>query len=423
MRNQDVSNPSRLGDIFDALQDIVYFRDLDGVILEINRAGEQFFGRPRNSIVGQTLHRERDDPAAVSLEATNRRLAELGVDRSTVVTTNALGETRILETTTTLLRDEHGNPARACGVMRDITDSVHLRESLERLNLELRTLAEHLTEEQSRTAQALQEARLARVEATRQKEIAEQAMERIAEDHARKTVEIEEARVFQVSLLPRDVPAVDGFDIAAYMKTASEVGGDYYDFAANTDGLLSIAVGDATGHGLRAGMLVATAKSYFQSLANRSSPAEMLQTMNAGFLSMKLRTLFMSMAVARVEGAVVRLAVAGMPPVLLFRAKERIVEHAVEGGMPLGVRADPHYEERTIQLEPGDGILMLSDGLPELFDSRERQLGYGRIIRALASCADLTAAEVVAYLVQVADEWSGASPQDDDLTLVFARRL
>ena len=89
----------------------------------------------------------------------------------------------------------------------------------------------------------------------------------IEAENERRAKELEEARNLQLSMLPKQVPQLPGLDIAAYMKPATEVGGDYYDFYVGEDGTLTAAVGDATGHGLRAGTMVTAMKSLFNTHA------------------------------------------------------------------------------------------------------------------------------------------------------------
>lgn len=86
-------------------------------------------------------------------------------------------------------------------------------------------------------------------------------------ENDRKTEELEEARQLQLSMLPKELPALQNLDIAVYMKTATEVGGDYYDFNVSIDGTLTVVLGDATGHGMKAGTMVTTTKSLFNVLA------------------------------------------------------------------------------------------------------------------------------------------------------------
>src|SRR6185369_17623955 len=88
-------------------------------------------------------------------------------------------------------------------------------------------------------------------------------------ENERRALELEEARQLQLSMLPASVPMLPGLEIAAYMKPATEVGGDYYDFHVGEDGTLTVAVGDATGHGLKAGTIVTATKGLFNALAGQ----------------------------------------------------------------------------------------------------------------------------------------------------------
>ena len=125
-------------ELLDQVNDIVYTRDLDGVILTINAAGGRFFGREPSELVGGTLHDMFGDPGVrESLLATNAQLLAGGTDRSTVALVDASGRKCVLETNTTLIRNEAGHPIGACGVMRDVTEAAEssrlLSEALDQL--------------------------------------------------------------------------------------------------------------------------------------------------------------------------------------------------------------------------------------------------------------------------------------------------
>src|SRR5215475_4835971 len=114
--------------------------------------------------------------------------------------------------------------------------------------------------------------------------------------------ELEEARQLQLSMLPKSVPQLPHLEIAAYMKTASEVGGDYYDFHLAEDGTLTVAVGDATGHGLRAGTMVSSVKSLFVSHAGDPDIPRILERLSRTLKQMNLHGLFMAMTMAKING-------------------------------------------------------------------------------------------------------------------------
>jgi GAF domain-containing protein len=125
--------------------------------------------------------------------------------------------------------------------------------------------------------------------------------------------ELEEARQLQLSMLPQALPQLPLLEIAACMEPAAEVGGDYYDFHLSDDGVLTVAVGDATGHGLKAGTLVTATKSLFNHLAQESEIPAIFQQSSRALKRMNLRSLFMAMTIAKVNSYQMTLGSAGMP--------------------------------------------------------------------------------------------------------------
>jgi len=305
--------------------------------------------------------------------------------------------------------------------MRDITETIEAEESLRLANEKLMTLMAILKDEKDRTESTLVEARAAHEEAERLKVIAEQARAEIEADHERKSAEIDEARKLLLSLLPQSVPQRSDYEIAVYMKAASEVGGDYYDFMS-TDDLLVLAVGDATGHGLRAGMLSAAAKAYFQELARDVSPGELLGRMNRAFHSMNLQTLFMVFAVARIENGRMTVASAGLPPILVRQAATGYVRAIPAHGIPLGIYPMSTYDEAVIELHKGDTVLLMSDGLADVFNSQGEELGYERILAELASGTHASVDHLLLAFDHAAREWSGGENFEDDITMVAVKR-
>jgi len=419
--SHDPDVPPHLLELFDAVQDVIYVRDLDGIVLDINAAGVRLFGRPKSEIIGKPFPEGELGKIARAIEESKRALLERGLARTRVEVVNPQGETRILEATTTLFHDSTGAPRGAYGVMRDITETIEAEESLRLANEKLMTLMAILKDEKDRTESTLVEARAAHEEAERLKVIAEQARAEIEADHERKSAEIDEARKLLLSLLPQSVPQRSDYEIAVYMKAASEVGGDYYDFMS-TDDLLVLAVGDATGHGLRAGMLSAAAKAYFQELARDVSPGELLGRMNRAFHSMNLQTLFMVFAVARIENGRMTVASAGLPPILVRQAATGYVRAIPAHGIPLGIYPMSTYDEAVIELHKGDTVLLMSDGLADVFNSQGEELGYERILAELASGTHASVDHLLLAFDHAAREWSGGENFEDDITMVAVKR-
>ena len=245
--------------------------------------------------------------------------------------------------------------------------------------------------------------------------------EKVKAENDRRTAELEEARQLQLSMLPKKLPNLPHLDIAAYMKTASEVGGDYYDFHVGEDGTLTVAVGDATGHGLKAGTLVSSVKSLFISLAYHPDIPHIFHRISAVLKEMKLRGLFMAMTMVKVRGNQMTVSIAGMPSVLIYRALTGEMEEVVIRALPLGGIAKYQYQQQELTLAVDDVVVLMSDGLPERFNVRDEMLDYERIQQTLPVCATQSAEQIINELVRLGDEWSEGRPQDDDVTFVVLK--
>jgi serine phosphatase RsbU (regulator of sigma subunit)/ligand-binding sensor domain-containing protein len=258
----------------------------------------------------------------------------------------------------------------------------------------------------------------ARVKA-QEKHRAEMAM--LEAENKRKSQELEEARQLQLSMLPKELPQLPNLDIAVYMQTATEVGGDYYDFHIGLDGTLTVVIGDATGHGMKAGTMVTAAKSLFNSYAPNpdilfsfSEITRCIKQMNFGKLSMCLTML-------KIKGDKMQMSTAGMPPSFIFRADTRVVEEHLFKAMPLGTMLKFPYEVKKTTLNPGDTILLMSDGLPELQNDKEEMYGYKRIRNGFEDVAEKQPEEIIAFLKKEGKAWNGDQAPDDDVTFVVIK--
>ena len=239
-------------------------------------------------------------------------------------------------------------------------------------------------------------------------------------EYDRKSRDLEEARSFQLSLLPKSLPEHPRYEIAVSMRTATEVGGDYYDFHLGEDGELTTAIGDATGHGARAGTMVTAVKSLFSAFAGQTGPRELLGEAARAVKRMDLGRMAMGLCLAHLKGGTLTVSSAGMPPVLLYRSGTGRAEEVALSGMPLGGLAS-EYEERQFQIAPGDMILMMTDGLPELTNGEGDPLGYPRVRSLFESLGGKAPEEVIAGLIAAAESWSGGQPPKDDITFVVIK--
>jgi len=261
--------------------------------------------------------------------------------------------------------------------------------------------------------------KMARQLSEHQQQLVEQRV--LAVEYERKANELEEARRFQLSMLPKELPQLDRFEVAVFTQTATEVGGDYYDFHVSDDNALTVAIGDATGHGAKAGTMVTVIKTLFAGYSEAVSPATFLSSAAAKIKRMDLGRMAMALAVARLEVNKLTVASAGMPPVLVHRAATNVVEELSLEATPLGTLGTD-YGERTIAIASGDTVLFMSDGLPESANGFGVQLGYTGAAEAFASVAGESSAQrVIDRLVESARAWHGDHPLNDDMTFVAVR--
>ncbi len=240
-------------------------------------------------------------------------------------------------------------------------------------------------------------------------------------EHKRKSKELDDARNLQLSMLPKELPENEFATIAAEMITAAEVGGDYYDVDISDDGELTFCIGDATGHGTRAGILVAAVKSLFNMMSKEKNLVDMMYRCSAAIKKMNLPILYMTFALARLKEDRLELIGAGMPNALIYRADSTNVECIELKGMPLGSALDFPYNLKTATLREGDVLVMMSDGFPELTDPKGRMMGYERAVELLKETGDLDPGAIIDYFQTTANEWSQSERPDDDMTFLVMK--
>lgn len=249
--------------------------------------------------------------------------------------------------------------------------------------------------------------------------IHEEAERRLLEaENRRRSEELEAARRLQLAMLPRVAPEIPGFDLEYRMLTATEVGGDYVDLRLGDDGRALLAVGDAISHGLQAGMVVAVAKSLFQSVDPMDSPTDVLDRVGAGLQSMRERYASMAMVVVSVADHRLRVASAGMPPLLVRRRSTGAVDEIMLPGVPLGTLADATYPVREVPVAAGDVVLVISDGVAEALAPSGEHFGYDRVIAHLAAAEGCTAEAIVDGVVEAVTSFAGPTPPHDDVTVL-----
>jgi serine phosphatase RsbU (regulator of sigma subunit) len=247
--------------------------------------------------------------------------------------------------------------------------------------------------------------------------------EMLQEEVERTQKELNEARELQLSMLPTELPSTPCVEVAARMRTAAEVGGDYYDTVMIDEHRFDFVIGDATGHGNRAGFMVAIVKSLFKSLQPVDTIPGFFNQVSGILKEMNLGTLFMALSYVKVIGNSVTLSVAGMPPALIYRKEEKKVEEIRLKAMPLGAVTTFPYREETIDLSPGDTILLLTDGLDELFNENREMFGWERIIEFYKEIGEESPEDIIDLFESEAAKWRAEKPIEDDITYLVLKCL
>jgi len=239
-------------------------------------------------------------------------------------------------------------------------------------------------------------------------------------ENERKNSELAAAKDLQNRLLPKTLPVVPNLDIAGYLRTSTEVGGDYYDFFEQPDGSLYAICGDATGHGTPSGMLVSITKAGIIGLP-QLSPNDMLHELNRVVKKVDLGILRMSLNIAHLKNNQLTLSSAGMPPYYIYRAASNTTEEIQISGVPLGSFNDAYFDEISTTFNAGDILVIISDGLPEAPNLAGELFDYQKLQDLITTYGNLSAQEVIDQLMVEADSWLSGNHNPDDITLVVIK--
>jgi serine phosphatase RsbU (regulator of sigma subunit) len=227
--------------------------------------------------------------------------------------------------------------------------------------------------------------------------------------------------------LPKEVPTLEGWAISPRYQPAREVGGDFYDFHLLSEGRLGVVVGDATGKGVPAALVMSTTCGMLQVTAQAlgsSSPGEVLSQVNETLLARIPQNMFVTCfyAILDPHSGTLRYANAGHDPPYLHRSNGN-AEQLKARGMPLGLMPGMGYEEKETILDAGEFTLLYSDGLVEAHDPTGEMFGFSRLGKLVAehaaeegSLGDILLRELYTFV-------GGSWEQEDDITLLTLKRF
>jgi serine phosphatase RsbU (regulator of sigma subunit) len=237
--------------------------------------------------------------------------------------------------------------------------------------------------------------------------------------------ELQLARDLLSSLIPKQMPQSDTWDVAAFNRIANTVGGDIYDFVPLPDGRLAVLFGDASGHGMAAGLVMAVAHASFRTqLEIDSSPGQIIASLNRILCRTGgSRSFFTCCYLLFSPDGTFVATIAGHPPILKIGADGKVVERVGRGAYPLGVKSGLAWEIVGGALAPGERLLLHSDGLTESRNAADKEFGDHYVETIAGWHPEAPAGTLVDSIVGEWRVFMGETPAEDDVSIAVIRRM
>ncbi len=247
-------------------------------------------------------------------------------------------------------------------------------------------------------------------------------------EKARVQREMEIAKKVQLSLLPKEQPAIQNFDIAGICIPALEVGGDYFDFIALQDGKLGLAIADVSGKGVPAAIYMTLTKGILQSHAEATlSPKSVLSKVNSLMYRTIDRSWYVSMFYAVLDPNTKKLVFsrAGHNPAIVLNKNQKQPQLLQPAGIGLGLEMGEIFTKTLVEgelsLESGSILVFYTDGFTEAMNNNEEEYGEERFLEFLSANSHFSAQEIISKAVSEIKRFSGDAPQHDDMTIVVLK--
>jgi sigma-B regulation protein RsbU (phosphoserine phosphatase) len=248
----------------------------------------------------------------------------------------------------------------------------------------------------------------------------------VALEKGRMDRELEMARRVQSSLLPAETPQLPGWTFAARWQPAHEVAGDYYDFTPCVKGNTGLVIADVTDKGMAAALFMALTRSAIRAnVCQAVSPMEGIAGANRLVCAESTRGLFVTLFFGLLDPATgeVTYVNAGHNPPLFYRAVENDLSLLKTTGLPLGIDTEAVYAQRTIRMQPGDFLVLYTDGITEAFDEHEAEFGMQRLQQVVYEVRNAPVEEIQSKILRTVNEFIQNTAPSDDITVMVVKRL
>ena len=233
--------------------------------------------------------------------------------------------------------------------------------------------------------------------------------------------EFQLARQIQQTFLPEQKLQIPNWDMDVYWETARQVGGDFYDYFLLPDGRLAFVIADVSDKGLAASLYMTVTRTLLRAAALESdSPARTLEHVNELLLANSQNGLFVTTfyGILSLEEGLLTYAIAGHnPPILLRHHNHEVIEFS-KGGIALGALPNIHLTQNQVILDPGDCLVLYTDGITEAFNAQDQMFGEQRLMETLKSVIGENAHIVISHLITKIADFRGNSPLSDDTTVL-----
>ncbi len=245
-------------------------------------------------------------------------------------------------------------------------------------------------------------------------------------DHEKMTRDLKKARLVQESLLPENPPQLKGWEVAVSLQPAFETSGDYYDFMTFPDGRLGLLIADVTDKGTSAALYMAVSRSLWRTFASEypDNPEVTMEFTNRRILADTHGGLYLTLFYAILnpqDGSLVYCS-AGHYPVYWLCQQTGEVQELERTGIPVGVMEDTHWESASICMQPGDRLVLYTDGITDAMNSQEEFFGQERLLEAVKGMQGKPVGEIRAAVLGKVKAWVGKARQFDDITLMVVGR-